>query len=303
MSVGHHLTEFADLPVFDFDTETDTESLPDAAAVAWRVRSHYVDPSWEDVFEDFLDCVDTERVTALILGFWSGTCPAGLLVEAADRFPALRAVFAGDITGEEFEISWINQGDLTPLVAAFPRLEVLEARGGSGLEFEPVAGSVLRRLRFETGGLPGEVVRAVAASDLPNLEHLDLWLGDEDYGCTTELADFAPFLAGDRFPALRHLGLENSEFQDEIATAVAGAPVVARLESLSLAMGVLSDRGAEALLSGQPLTHLRRLDLHHHFLTDTMAERLRAALPATEVDLSDPQYGGEERGFYVMVTE
>ena len=42
---------------------------------------------------------------------------------------------------------------------------------------------------------------------------------------------------------------------------------MARLKTLDLSMGVLSDVGAEALLAGQPLTHLRRLDLHHHFLS------------------------------------
>jgi hypothetical protein len=54
---------------------------------------------------------------------------------------------------------------------------------------------------------------------------------------------------------------------------------------------MLSDAGAAALLAGQPLTHLRRLDLHHHFLTDQMQARLRDELePAgVELDLSDAQ--------------
>ncbi|GAA4600549.1 hypothetical protein GCM10023195_00170 [Actinoallomurus liliacearum] len=38
---------------------------------------------------------------------------------------------------------------------------------------------------------------------------------------------------------------------------MASAPVVARLEVLDLSMGTLSDDGATALLSGQPLTHLK----------------------------------------------
>ncbi|MFV2176859.1 hypothetical protein ACFHW2_38505 [Actinomadura sp. LOL_016] len=108
----------------------------------------------------------------------------------------------------------------------------------------------MRVLRFESGGLPAEIVRAVAASDLPNLEHLDLWLGDSDYGGDASVDDLVSVLAGDRLPSLRHLGLENAEWQDEIAEVVADAPVVARLESLSLAMGTRTDRGAEALVAG-----------------------------------------------------
>ncbi|MQY08297.1 STM4015 family protein [Actinomadura macrotermitis] len=295
MTVGGHLTEFAGLPVFDFGPETGPDLPPDAAAVAWRIRAGFDEPWWEEVFGRFLEHVGAERVTALIAGHWGdldepdAVYPVEALVQARDRFPDLRALFVGDVATEESEVSWLQHRDLTPVVGAFPLLERLEVRGSVGLRLEPVASTALRRLRFETGGLPRGVVQAVAASDLPNLEHLDLWLGVAEYGGDATVADLAPFLGGERFPALRHLGLENSPMQDEIAAAVAGAPVVARLESLSLALGVLSDRGAEALLSGQPLTHLRRLDVHHHVMTEEAVARLRAALPGVEVDAGAPQ--------------
>jgi hypothetical protein len=88
-------------------------------------------------------------------------------------------------------------------------------------------------------------------------------------------------------PRLRHLALRNSEMQDAVAAAVAAAPVVARLEVLDLSMGVLTDEGAGALLGGQPLTHLKKLDLHHHYLSEPFVERIRQTLePAgVEVDL------------------
>jgi hypothetical protein len=225
-----------------------------------------------------------------------------VLCGAADRLPRLRALFLGDIVIEEAEISWIEQSDITPLLSAFPLLERLEVRGAQGLELDAFSSETLRVLRFESGGLPSAVVRAVAASDLPALERLDLWLGVENYGGDATVADLTPIFDGERLPALRHLGLEDSEIQDEIAAAVASAPVVARLESLSLAMGTLTDAGAEALLSGRPLTHLRSLDLHHHYLTDRMVKRVRAALPGAEVDL-DGQEEPEEDWRYVAVSE
>ena len=143
-----------------------------------------------------------------------------------------------------------------------------------------------------------EGVRGVAASELPALEYLDIWLGVQEYGGDATLADLAPILAGGRFPALRHLGLRNSEIQDEIAAAVAAAPVVAQLKSLDLSMGVLTDDGVAALLAGQPLTHLTWLDLHHNFVTEQVAERVRAALEPSgvEVDLSERGEEWEDDG-------
>ncbi|GAA1541360.1 STM4015 family protein [Actinomadura kijaniata] len=306
MAINEHLTEYAGLPVFTFDESTDLDALPDAAAVAWRVRTEEPghEDEWRRVWADFLACADTAAVTALIIGYWgsSSVYPPDALVEAADRFPALRSLFVGEILPEEQDISWIEHGDLSPVPGTFPALERLDVRGSQDLILEPFTGANLRTLRFETGGLPGEVVRAVAASHLPHLERLDLWLGTEEYGGDATVADLEPFLAGERFPALRHLGLENAEIQDEVAAAVAGAPVVARLESLSLALGALTDRGAEALLSGQPLTHLRKLDLHHHFLTEEMANRIRATLPDVELDLGEKQERDDD-WLFIAVSE
>ncbi|GAA4072870.1 STM4015 family protein [Actinomadura miaoliensis] len=305
MTVSDHLSHFAGLPVTDF--LHDPRPAGDPGATAWRVRTDYKRP-FEEIFQEFLDTVDTTRVSHLITGYDENAAHVpGLLADAAGRLPALRNLFVGDIVFEESEISWIEREDITPLLEAFPGLECLEVRGSQGLQVRPVSSAALRRLRFESGGLPGEVVRGVGACDLPGLEHLDLWLGVENYGGDATVADLAPILSGERFPALRHLGLEDAEIADEIAAAVAGAPIVARLESLSLAMGTLTDEGAEALLSGQPLTHLRRLDLHHHFLSDAMMERVRQALPGVEVNL-DAQQKPEDDGdgdewLFVAVSE
>jgi hypothetical protein len=317
--ISQHLDSFAGLPVADFQHEHDGDSVgdhypmegetvPEPGQAAWRVGSWFEGPKFPDVFAKFLDEVDTGTVTHLVMGYWGADYDAGaadpvkVLVEAADRLPALRALFLGDIISEQSEISWINQSDITPLFETFPGLEHLEVRGGQGLALSPVTAPVLKTLRFETGGLPSGVVRAVGASDLPVLEHLDLWLGSDNYGGDATVADLEGILGGARLPSLRHLGLEDSEIQDEIAAAVAGAPVVARLKTLSLAMGTLSDQGAEALLSGQPLTHLDKLDLHHHYLSEPMMERIRAALPDVLVDLEDRQEPDDDWR-YIEVSE
>ncbi|WEV28869.1 STM4015 family protein [Streptomyces sp. 71268] len=312
-----HLQELHGLPTFVFPSKGESTELPAAEVVAWSIAaSPYSDEteSFTGVFERFLATVDVAKVRALIIGQWgepydnSSDDVIELLVAAKDRLTSLEALFIGDLEAEEAEISWIEHGDVTPVLAAYPRLRELGVRGGTGLLFPPVRHEALRTLTFEAGGLPGEVVRGVVASDLPALEYLEMWLGVEEYGGDATVADLAPLLDGGRFPRLRHLGLRNSEIQDEIATAVAAAPVVAQLASLDLSLGVLSDAGALALLDGQPLTHLKWIDLHHNFVTEEVANRLRAAWePAgVEVGLSetgDSWEDGDEIHRYTAVAE
>ncbi|GII95091.1 STM4015 family protein [Sinosporangium siamense] len=302
-----HYERFAGLPIA-YPWVLVEHPSPDPAAFAWPLYD--VDALEEDdggatiarELEELLGQVDGSRIEAIVVA-GTNTCnvPAALAANA-HRLPRLRSLFLGLVEQEACEISWIRQGDITPLLEAFPRLERLDVRGSDGLTLRPVRHEALKVLRFECGGLPGGVVRAVGGSELPALEHLELWLGVENYGGDTTVGDLGGILSGAGLPALRRLGLRNSEIQDEVAAAIAAAPVVARLEVLSLGMGTLSDTGAEALLSGQPLTHLRHLDLHHHFLSKGMAERVRHALPDIEVDLSEPQPQQEEWR-YVAVSE
>ncbi|WP_112489727.1 STM4015 family protein [Streptomyces bacillaris] len=310
-----HPGHFHGLPVH---TPAASVPLPAADTVAWRLECDYGEETdFTDLWQQFLDTVDTTQVRALLIGPWwredyTPFAPVrDLLVTHADRFPALRGLFLADVVGEECEVSWLQMCDVTPVLEAFPLLEEFTVRGcgQEGLALRPVRQAALRTLRFESGGLPGDLVRAVAASELPALERLDLWFGSSWYGADATVEDIGPVLAGGTFPRLRHLGLQNSELQDEIAAAVASAPVVAQLETLALSMGTLSDTGGEALLNGQPLNHLTTLDLRHHYLTGPVLDRLRkACAPAVvEADEAEEDYWDEdddgEPERYVAVSE
>ncbi|MFC6595925.1 STM4015 family protein [Kitasatospora paranensis] len=302
---------FHGLPVHNVLTCLESgHRLPSAEAAAWRISLGYGHKEgFAQAWQRFLDGVDPSRVRALVLGpWWSGEYdglagPLAAITASAARLPALEALFLGDAESEDCEISWLQMCDITPALDAFPRLERLVVRGGDGLELRPVRHGRLRSLTFESGGLPAPVVRALGESDLPALTDLDVWLGVDEYGGDHTLDDLAPLLTGARLPALRRLGLQNSEYQDDIAAAVARAPVVARLEHLALGMGVLTDEGAAALLEGQPLTHLASLDLHHHYLSDGMQQRLTEALPGVDVDLSEADDPEDEEDRYVAVSE
>lgn len=294
----NHLETFYGLKVRDFPfTEPGTKAprLPAADAVAWRISTppYGTGPllDWEQVFERFADTVDLSQVRAIVVGLWTKdvSCRPDKVIEtllaARDQLPSLRALFLGDIAPEEYEISWIEQGLVSPLLEGFPELEEFGVRGGNRLEFHPVTHQRLRSLVVETGGLPAGVVRAIAASDFPALKYLELWLGTADYGGDSEIADLAPILQGTRLPRLRHLALCNSDYEDEIAAAMASAPIVAQLKTLDLSMGILTDEGATALLSGQPLTHLKTLDLDYNFLSEPVRQRFRDALEGAGVTL------------------
>jgi hypothetical protein len=217
---------------------------------------------------------------------------AEVLADSAGRLPALRSLFVGDICPEGSDVAYISHGDLTPILRAYPALEELWVRGrprADGPYFEPLRHTALHRLVYQSGGLPAETIRAVGECDLPALQHLEFYFGSPRYGGNATPADVEWLLGGRHFPNLTHLGLRDSELQDEIAAAVAIAPIVSRLKTLDLSLGTLGDEGAAALLAGQPLTHLAKLDLSCHYLSDEMQQRLSTAWPGVEVDLSDPQ--------------
>ncbi|MGP4022637.1 STM4015 family protein [Actinomadura sp. 3N407] len=265
-------------------------------AFAWRLQ---LMPFGEE--EDFrthlgrfIAEIDTAAVTALIVGnCWDPALAndhvdavRDVLTEYAGAFPALRALFFGEVTREETDrLSWIAQTDVSPLLAAFPGLREFIVRGADEMTFGGSWGTFtlawnvprhdeLRRLTFETHRLDPAVVRGVLSSDLPALEHLELYLGSAD-GDGASPEDLAPLLAGAAFPALTSLGLRNGQDTDALVAALADAPVTGRLSVLDLSLGTLTDKGAQILLDTPVFLDLDRLDLHYHHMSEEMTERLR----------------------------
>ncbi len=229
MTIGYNLTEFNGKPVEDFNAE---EGIKNVGGVTYRLRLDYDEyddgASLADKIEKFANDPNAKDVTGFVIGIWDfegGGVDETLekLLEHKDKFPKLEALFLGDITYEENEISWIEQSDVGPLVNAFPNLETFRVRGGMGLGFNNVKHDKLKHLGIETGGLPTEVIRDVIKADLPALEHLELWLGSEWYGFEATTHDLRPIFEGNKWPNLKYLGLRDSEIADEIAEALAVA--------------------------------------------------------------------------------
>lgn len=304
MTISERTEVFFDRSVQDYQGGP----VATATGVVHRLSLDYDDTrSMAELLDEYLSHVDTTAVDALILGMWSEPHDQGpgdaldLLVRRAGELPALKALFVGDMTYEDCEISWIIQGNYAPLLQAYPGLEVLQIRGATSLELPPLNHGHLRRLVIESGGLPRDILNNLAASTLPALEHLELWLGTEEYGFDADLADCQRTVQALRSPRLRYLGLRDSEIADEIAQWLAGEAWVAGLHTLDLSLGTLGDDGARALLGSPHLAGLQRLDLSHHYISQELQAQLRAALPAVVLD--DAQDPDDEDDRYVAVGE
>jgi len=305
MYVKHEST-FAGYPIVDW--ERDNAIFNKGTAVAVAIRNDWDDNehAWIDRFNELLHQSGVEQIPALVIGMWHYDKTVKYIVDALvaskAKLPNLKALFVGDITSEENEISWIKQDDLSLLWDAFPKLEHLTIRGGDGLQLGQIKLPQLKSLRIESGGLTSEVVRSVGEAVLPELESLVLWLGTSGYGATVTIADLGRFYECSEKPKLKYLGLCDSEMADQVAEFIATAPVLKRLETLDLSLGVLTDEGALALLTSPYIRYLKKLDLHYHFCSEEMVKKLQElAQEGIQVDTSDRQHDRDWR--FVAVGE
>ena len=246
---------------------------------------------------------------SLVIGCWDDpfeTSPQeglDLLAQRSAKLGQLKELFVGDMDGEECEISWINQGDYTGILTAFPALERLHIKGSTGLVLSstPLKHDHLQALTIECGGLPKQVIASIASAQLPNLQYLRIYLGVEDYGFDGAIDDLRPFMQAGLFPKLTYLGLVDSAIADQIALEIANAPVLAQLETLDLSLGTLSDEGGRALLDSSAIKKLKKLDLHYHFLSDEMVKQFKKL--GIPVDLTQQQTPEDDDWRYPAVTE
>ncbi|WCT54941.1 STM4015 family protein [Paenibacillus kyungheensis] len=251
-----------------------------------------------------------KAITSLIIGDWGAAyedtmddaIPA--LIEASPILPNLKSLYIGEMSSEECEVSWINQTNLGPVLAAYPQIESFTIQGSTDLSLEPLHHDKLHTLTIICGGLPKSVLNEIYNAHLPELTTLTLYLGVEDYGFDGSIEDILPFLNQNPFPKLRYLGLTDSEIQDEIAIAAANAPVLEQLDTLDLSNGTLSDKGAEALINSDTVKKLKHLNLNYHYMSDKMIKRWKdTGLSVDTGDQQEVDEDGEYEWRYPALTE
>jgi hypothetical protein len=295
VSGTNHVSHFANREVWEFQPE---QALADPQQFAIALRFDYGDwdnPNSSDLFNKSLDTLlsmpESTQIEALVFGVWGdgeGVCTGdtssqGLvekLVSQCHRLSNLKSIFIGDIAYDECEISWLVQSDMSPILKAYPHLELLQVRGGNQLEFKLTDNQArhdrLKALIVETGGLPRATVQQIYSWDFLALEHLELWFGSEDYGGDCWDRDLPPLLEDLVFPSLTYLGLRNSHFADEMVDMLVKSPLVAGLQVLDLSLGTLTDEGAAKLLDCLAIRDLEILNVSQSYLSGAMIDQLRS---------------------------
>jgi uncharacterized protein (TIGR02996 family) len=198
-------------------------------------------------------------------------------VSKSGTLPSVRELVVGDYD-DETEISWTDVGSVEPALLVMPNLRSLRVRGGGIGLGKALEHDKLESIVVETGGLPGDAVKAIGKCKLPNLTKMEVWFGQKDRGAGGNIKQLAPLFTGEGVPKLRHLGLMNAEFQDDIAIALAKSPLLAQLESVDLSMGTLKDIGGQAIVAAaDKFKHLTKLDLDHNYLSDAVVKALQRA--------------------------
>ncbi|PRQ06179.1 WGR domain-containing protein [Enhygromyxa salina] len=191
----------------------------------------------------------------------------------------LRALFIGDFEyPDENEISWVAVGNVAKVLPVVPRLRSLRLRGAE-IKLGVLDHPTLEWLTIETGGLPSGAVASVGSCKLPQLTRMEVWFGRDEYGGNGKCSQLTGLFGGAGLPKLEHLGLQNSEFQDDIAIALAKSKLLAQLTSVDLSMGTMHEPGARAILANaDKFSKLRSLDLSDNYIPDDLCAQLRTAL-------------------------
>lgn len=310
MTIGNHLDNFAGYKVESWEPG---QTLNNLETTIYRIAVDYGDKeTWLEKFKKYLAEANAKETRGLVIGAYSEemyeeSCaePINAIIAAKDQLPLLDTLFVNDITYEENEISWIVNTDNAPLIHTFPNLKHFGTRGGNDLRLTNLNAPELETLIVQSGGMASETIKDIANANLPKLKHLELYLGTDNYGYTGSVEDLQPILQ-DRFKQLTYLGLKNCDEQDNIAKAVANAPVVTHLETLDLSLGTLSNEGAQALLDSTQLDNLKHLDLNYNYLSEDMAKKLQAFADSKgfSIDVSsDADYDEDDDWRYVSIGE
>lgn len=239
-------------------------------------------PKAEEVLAAVMASPASEFIEQLTVGLidyeGGGISDAHRAIAQGIVHPRLTTVFIGDFVADQQEISWVHHGDVSGLYAKAPALRTLRLRG-AGIELGELEHPTLARLEIESGGLPESSVVSLANAKLPELAHVEIWFGRTDYGGTTNIAALRPLFSSKTLPKLKHLGLQNSEMQDEIAIELAKSKLLTQVESVDMSMGTLREPGAQAILANAArFKHLKSLNLSENFIPSAQNGQLRAAL-------------------------
>jgi uncharacterized protein (TIGR02996 family) len=186
-----------------------------------------------------------------------------------------------------FDDDWFHVvGDLGRLWHAQPQLRRLVIEDGA-IVLGAIASRSLRELVLQPTTLTPANLRSLAEATLPALTHLELWFehemvlfndgwydrwaGDPPRS-TIGIDDVRPLLAATQLSSLRHLTISHATLGDALCEALVSSPLAARLQTIALTGGTITDVGAAVLAGHRAVfTQLERIDLDgNHIATDAL---------------------------------
>lgn len=255
-----------------------------------------------NVFHRLLTYPKIAQADSLILNHWGGRGGdaqdlsdfIGLIIAHADHFESLTAIYiGGDFPLDDdfwpMDMADIHLTDIAYLIGFMPKLEYVHVQGasnwsdeGGGIISEPLNHRSLKKLIIESCKIDGKTIESLAGSQLPALEHLELWSGDHERFYCAPISWSRPIraLLSQPFPSLRYLGFRNSSLADDFAACLAQTKPINQLDYLDLSLGNLSDKGAKALLESPYLDRLKGLNISHHFVSKRFVRALKVRMEA-----------------------
>lgn len=279
-----YFTRLEDWKIKDYDPEIGIEK-PDVNAYIFREDCEldgwpyqYIKESVYNALENFCQDDRIDELQALLCQIEvEAIFDIASLIAVKDKLKNLRALFIGSREDSQFKLSWSLLTDISPILKAYPKLEVLQMRGYWDEDnidniFTPLKHSNLKTLIIETGnGINYRIVQQISKLELSALEYFELWripLKKYNQQSVTSI------ISGKSFPTLKYLGLPSSDCSDELAKIIVNSGIPEQLKVLNLSMGTLTDEGAKLLLNSPLINKLHTLNISGNVLSTEMTQRL-----------------------------
>jgi hypothetical protein len=283
-------TTFGNRKVIEFDPKI---KINDTFNIAYALRivpaESYGKPvmSSVDKLQILLQSSLANQIEALVFGLWYTSYledytfnpVMDILLNAHEQLSNIKALFIGDVNNYELGYLPLVYSDFSYILLAYPKLELLKIRCNSssryykyftGLQFSPVRHENLKAIIIESSELCHEMIDEICKLELPALEYLELWLGNNSYIYTSVIELIRD--VANLFPKLKYLGLRNCELSDHIACAIVDSQIIENLIELDLSIGLLGYKGAECLLNCSSIRQLDTLDISDNYLNHEILE-------------------------------
>ncbi|EFC43212.1 BRCT domain-containing protein [Naegleria gruberi] len=189
-----------------------------------------------------------------------------------------------NVDEEDNDVCYIQQDDMTSVFNSLPKLSFWRSKGGENLNISAQFSHInLKSLVLISASLSTDFLTNLFNAYLPNLTHLELFIGLSVDGCNDEFMKNSKLLSKDEkgiFPSLTYLGLRNFEFLNQCTKTIFESAISKRVHIIDFSLSNLNDKGVnefvELLESGieSDYLHLQILDLSHCFVSNKVRSRL-----------------------------